>query len=215
MKWVTRELVHFDRVASPWLIRRFIDEAATFFFVPWGREHERTADAVPFAIPGVELSDHDANGTTFAKILRKYKLDDPALWAISELIAQVVDRVLHEAKPPSASPVADGVLAIVEGIMMSSVSDADAIERALPVFDGLYAHFRAQQLLCARGEEKAPQGVGATMWLTLFATGITLYVRSLGTVLDGKVSADFGAEFERKLAAIRPAKRSIEEGTAQ
>jgi hypothetical protein len=79
MKWVTRDFVHLDRVASPWLIKRFIDRDAVFVFVPWGKEDRRPADAIPFALPGAEIGPHDHEGTTFAKLLKKYRLDDPAL----------------------------------------------------------------------------------------------------------------------------------------
>ena len=52
MKWVTRSYVHLDRVASPWLIKRFIDKDAIFVFAPYGEEHFRPKDATAFAIPG-------------------------------------------------------------------------------------------------------------------------------------------------------------------
>lgn len=55
MKWVTRDYVHLDRVASPWLITRFVDPQAEFVFVPWGAEDQRAADAIPLALPGAEL----------------------------------------------------------------------------------------------------------------------------------------------------------------
>jgi hypothetical protein len=86
MKWVTRDFVHLDRVACPWLIRRFIDTDAEFVFVPWGEESRRPADAIAFAIPGAELGPHDAQGTTFEKLLAKYKLDDPSLAEIQRVI---------------------------------------------------------------------------------------------------------------------------------
>ncbi|MDB5686587.1 MAG: chromate resistance protein, partial [Rhizorhabdus sp.] len=60
MKWVSRDFVHFDRVVTPWLILRFVDPEAEFILVPWGKEDERPADAIPYAIPGVELGSHDA-----------------------------------------------------------------------------------------------------------------------------------------------------------
>ena len=63
MKWVTRDFVHLDRVASPWLIKRFVDRDAEFVFVPWLEEDARPPDAVPLALPGGELSAHDAAGT--------------------------------------------------------------------------------------------------------------------------------------------------------
>ena len=55
MKWVTRNHPHIDRVASPWLIKRFVDTEAEFVFVGWGKDEALPADATPFAIPGAEL----------------------------------------------------------------------------------------------------------------------------------------------------------------
>ena len=71
MKWVTRDFVHLYRVASPWLIQRFVDPEAQFVFVPLGQEDTRPSDAIPFGLPGVELSSHDEHGTTFEKIIRR------------------------------------------------------------------------------------------------------------------------------------------------
>jgi formylglycine-generating enzyme required for sulfatase activity len=98
MKWVTRDFVHLDRVASPWLIQRFVDTQAQFIFVPWGQEDARPSDAIPLGMPGVELGSHDEQGTTFAKILRKYALDDPSLHHIATIVQAGVDHVLHHAK---------------------------------------------------------------------------------------------------------------------
>jgi hypothetical protein len=55
MKWATRDHVHMDRVASPWLIKRFIDPEAEFVFLPFGKEHPIPDDVIPFAIPGVKI----------------------------------------------------------------------------------------------------------------------------------------------------------------
>src|SRR5271170_5854787 len=105
MKWVTRDHVHMDRVASPWLIRRFIDPAAEFSFVRFGNEHEHPlpADAIAFAIPGVEIGPHDAQGSTFLKLMRKYNLSDPALEMMAEVIESGIHHFFHH-KDPGYSP---------------------------------------------------------------------------------------------------------------
>ncbi len=74
MHWVTTDHIHLDRVACPWLIRRFIDKDAVFTFLARDKVAGRPSDAIPFAIPGVELGPHDEHGTCFDKFLRKYRL---------------------------------------------------------------------------------------------------------------------------------------------
>ncbi len=159
MKWVTKDFVHLDRVACPWLIKRFIDQDATFVFVPWGEEHIRPADAIPFAIAGTELGPHDADGTTFDKFLRKYRLDDPALAAIADIIRAGVDFVLHKNCPAADDEhgqMAYGLLAISEGMMLVKEPDAAIIEASLVVYDALYANFKAHNLVAARGLKLPP-----------------------------------------------------------
>jgi hypothetical protein len=175
MKWVTRDFVHLDRVASPWLIRRFIDRDAVFVFVPWGQEERRPADAIPFALPGAEIGPHDAAGTTFDKLLAKYRLDDPALRSIARVIAAGVDYVLHGYRPApdeTHGQMAVGLLAISEGTMLINEDDAMIIERSLPIYDALHAYFTAHHLAEAKGTPlPAHAGRGPT--------NETLYLRGL------------------------------------
>src|SRR5205085_1018512 len=78
MKWITREHVKVDRVACPWLIKKFIDPDAEFLFVPAGEVSEaaKRHGAVPFDVAGVELGHHEGR-CSFEAILTKYRLDDP------------------------------------------------------------------------------------------------------------------------------------------
>lgn len=159
MRWVTRDFVHLDRVASPWLIRRFVDPAAEFVFVPWGEEASRPADATPFAIPGVELGPHDAAGTTFDKILAKYALDDPALRDIAHIVRAGVAWVLHGERPAADDALGEqafGLLAISEGMTLAHGDDAAILAASFGVYDALYANFRAHHLVAARGERVPP-----------------------------------------------------------
>ncbi len=159
MKWVTRDFVHLDRVACPWLIKRFIDPDASFVFVPWGEEHLRPADAIPFAIAGTELGPHDAAGTTFDKVLRKYDLNDPALAAIADIIRAGVDFVLHQKRPAADNEhgqMAYGLLAISEGMMLLKQPDSAIIDASMVVYDALYANFKAHHLVASRGLQLPP-----------------------------------------------------------
>ena len=164
MKWVTRDFVHLDRVASPWLIKRFIDRDAVFVFVPWGGEDAAPNDAVPFALPGAELGPHDAAGSTFAKLLAKYRLDDPALHALARIIQAGIDYVLEDEHPETVeTQSALGLLAISEGTMLLEDDDAAIIDRSLPLYDALYAYLTAYELARTNGAPlPAHEGLGPT-----------------------------------------------------
>ncbi len=163
MKWVTRDFVHLDRVAAPWLIKRFIDRDAEFVFVPWGAEERCPPDAIPFALPGAEIGPHDVDGSTFQKLLRKYRLDDPALQTMARVIQAGIDYVLHDTQPDADGRTAIGLLAISEGTMLLEDDDAAIIARSLPIYDALYAYFTAHQLAKAKGVPlPAHEGQGPT-----------------------------------------------------
>lgn len=175
MKWVTRDFVHLDRVASPWLIRRFIDRDAVFVFVPWGAEERRPPDAIPFALPGAEIGPHDQDGTTFDKLLKKHRLNDPALHSIARVIAAGVHYVLDGYRPgpeDSEGQIAVGLLAVSEGQMLVHTDDALIIERSLLIYDALYAYFKAHHLAKAKGAP-LPEHAGKG------PTNPTIYLRGL------------------------------------
>ena len=167
MKWVTRDFVHLDRAASPWLIKRFVDTQAEFVFVQWGQENTRPSDAIAFGLPGVELSSHDEHGTTFAKIMRKYDLDDPSLRDIASIIQAGVDHVLHHAK---AGPddrwaqIAIGLLAISEGVMLLHDTDDAILKASFAIYDALYANLHAHALVKEKSLQIPDyQGLGPTL----------------------------------------------------
>jgi hypothetical protein len=159
VKWVTREFIHLDRVACPWLIKRFIDPEAEFNFVPWGQEDERPEDAIPFSLPGAELSSHDENGTTFEKLIRKYQLDDRALDMLATIVASGVHHALHRGQDDvNDVPALEGIGldAISEGMMLLTEDDYDNVERSLAIYDALYLCCRAR--LLAESQE-LPRGM--------------------------------------------------------
>jgi hypothetical protein len=148
MQWVTRDRIHLDRVACPWLIRRFIDKDAEFIFVPWGSEDTRPADAIPFAIPGVDLGPHDESGTTFEKFIAKYKLDDEALNIMGSVISSGVHYALNKHTSeghgdPLPWPEGIGLDAISEGMMLTTNGDIENLEASMLVYDALYAYAQA------------------------------------------------------------------------
>jgi hypothetical protein len=140
MKWITRENVKVDRVACPWLIKKFVDKDAKFHFVPADKVHaegERLG-AIPFDVPNVELG-HHGKKCSFDAIIKKYGLSgDPAL----ELLAHIVngadtDNSLY------LQPEGPGLNAVAEGFRHLGLKDDHAINEAeWIVYDALYAYCR-------------------------------------------------------------------------
>ena len=141
MKWITRERVKVDRVACPWLIRRFIDPQAEFLFVPADQVMERAAKegATPFDVPGVELGHHNGR-CSFEAILDKYRLDDPAL----RLLGQIVHGA--DVSPDLyGRPEAPGLKAVAEGFRLLGLrDDHEVLEKESVVYDALYAYCQRQ-----------------------------------------------------------------------
>ena len=140
MLWVTRSHVHVDRVACPWLIRRFVDSDAEFLFVP-KNEIERVVKengAIPFDAAGVELGHHEGR-CSFEAILLKYELKDPGLLRLARIVhaADVAEDIAHD-------PIAAGLEAIAAGYSLRFPDDIENIEHQFEVYDGLYAWCRLQ-----------------------------------------------------------------------
>jgi len=143
MKWVTRTNIKVDRVACPWLIRRFIDLQAEFLFVPEDQllETARREGAIPFdatRFPEVKLN-HRGERCTFECILEDYKLTDPALHRLA-LIVRGADVNGQE----HVSPESLGLRAIAHGFALSGISDEERLAREFPVYDALYEYARRQ-----------------------------------------------------------------------
>jgi hypothetical protein len=136
MKWLTWENVGVDRMASAWLIRRYIDPQAEFVFIPAGMK-PLPEGSEPFDIPGARYSHHRGH-CTFYTLLKEYKLKDPILMRI----AQIVDEadVVQEA---AVEPAAPGLDLICRGIRRVSKDDWEALENGARVYDALYAELAA------------------------------------------------------------------------
>jgi hypothetical protein len=134
MKWVTRERPKIDRLACPWLIRRFIDVEAEFLYVR-PSEVLRVAGsegATPFDVPGVELS-HAGPLCSFDAFLAKFGLEDPGLARLAEIVRAADTDTLDR------SPQAAGLLAISLGLGANFRDDQELLRAALVVYDALYA----------------------------------------------------------------------------
>jgi hypothetical protein len=141
MKWVTREKVKVDRVACPWLIKKFVDPDAEFLFVPPAEvlSVAEREGATPFDIPDVELGHHDGR-CSFEAIVSKYAIDDPAL----KLLAKIVHGA-DVAQDLYERPEAPGLKAIAEGFQQMGLKDDHEILRLeFPVYDALYVYCRRQ-----------------------------------------------------------------------
>lgn len=154
MHWVITEHVHYDRVAGPWLIKRFVDPQAVFSFVPRGLTLDQLTNdqlppgAIPLAIPGAELGPHDDEGPLFVKILDKYGIHDPALRLMGEVVQKGVNYVLHDYRPPiddRYGQMAAGLLAFSDGMSLLEDSDHQRLESSYVVWDAIFALLSANQ----------------------------------------------------------------------
>ena len=94
MKWITSEKVKVDRVACPWLVRRFIDPAAEFEFLPQNTQSADIKDGILFDVPGCELG-HHGEDVSFDSILKTYRLTEPALLLMADIVraADLIHRI--------------------------------------------------------------------------------------------------------------------------
>lgn len=140
MKWITREKVKVDRVACPWLIKKFVDKEAEFLFVPAELVEAEAArlGAIPFDVPGAELG-HHGKECSFEAIMKKYGLSkDPALALLARIVNGAdTDNSLYK------QPEGPGLNAIAEGFRRMSFADDHEINAAERiVYDALYAYCR-------------------------------------------------------------------------
>ena len=133
-RWVTRERPKIDRIACPWLIRRFIDAEAEFLYVPTARVKE-TRDAVPYDVADVEFS-HEGERCSFDAFLRFYRLKDPALDQLA-LIVRGADTNRLDLAPQCA-----GLLALSLGLSRKYEKDLEMLEQGMVMYDALYTWCR-------------------------------------------------------------------------
>ena len=143
MKWITREKVKVDRVACPWLIRKFVDAEAEFLFVPADQvtEQAERLGATPFDVPGVELGHHGSE-CSFDAIIKKFELTaDPALALLAKIVNGADTGNALWRQPESA-----GLAAVAEGYRHLGFPDDLAQNSAeWIVYDALYAY--AQEMV--------------------------------------------------------------------
>jgi hypothetical protein len=133
--WVTREGIFVDRIASAWLIRRFIDPAATFRFVP-PQGYRPAPGELRFDMFAAEYT-HEGDRCTFETLLLRFRLDDPALAEIAEIVHDID---LRDGKFDRED--AAGIERVLAGIAAAHPGDAARLERGAQLFDELYALLR-------------------------------------------------------------------------
>jgi hypothetical protein len=134
MKWITRERPKIDRIACPWLIKKFVDKEAEFFYVP-STDVMRVAKetgAIPYDVPGVELT-HDGPLCSFDAIIKKYGIDDVAVQRLAEIVrAADTDTLEKSAQAP-------GLLAITLGLSKNISNDHEMLKVGMVIYEALYS----------------------------------------------------------------------------
>jgi len=141
VKWVTREFVHVDRTACPWLIKKFIDPQAQFIFVPTEKiaEIAKTQGATPFDAPRVKLGHRDGK-CSFETIIEEYKLEDPVLHELAKIVHSA------DTRDTELAPEGIGLSAIMTGARYNLKNDFEAVEKAAYVYNALYTYCRLKLL---------------------------------------------------------------------
>lgn len=134
MKWITRERPKIDRIACPWLIKRFIDHDAEIIYVPFDQVKTKAEelDAIPFDIPDVEFT-HYGDECTFDYLIRKYDLKDTALQTLA-IIVRGADTDRHDIASQSS-----GLWAISAGLSYTIPNDQELLQQGMVLYDALYA----------------------------------------------------------------------------
>jgi hypothetical protein len=133
MKWITRERPKIDRIACPWLIKRFVDKNAEFYYVPFEEIllKSKQFGAIPFDVPDVEYT-HYGDECTFDYIVKKHKIRDPAIETLSAIV-RGADTDRHDIASQSS-----GLWAISAGLAHDTKDDLELLQKGMMIYDSLY-----------------------------------------------------------------------------
>jgi hypothetical protein len=134
MKWITRERPKIDRIACPWLIKKFVDTDAEFIYVPKEKVFDKAKElnAIPYDLPGAEYT-HEGSDCTFDYIVKKHKIVDPAVQEIAKIV-RGADTDSFELAPQSA-----GLWAISAGLSFNYKNDHEMLSIGMKIYDALYS----------------------------------------------------------------------------
>ncbi len=141
MKWVTRKNANVDRIACPWLIRKFVDKDPVFLYVPPDEvlSVAKREDAIPYDVEGVELG-HVGGRCSFESIMVKYGLTEPALQKLATIVHGA-----DVARDVTIVPEAAGLKAVAHGFaLLHGDNDHEKIRLETPLYDALYAWCQQQ-----------------------------------------------------------------------
>ena len=136
-RWVTRERPKIDRIACPWLVRRFVDPDAEFLYVPASdvKSAAQEKTATPYDVADVEFT-HVGERCSFDAFVEKFHLREPALDKLATIVRGA------DTSRPDLAPQAPGLLAISQGLSMNFPDDHQMLEHGMVVYDALYAWCR-------------------------------------------------------------------------
>lgn len=134
MKWITREHPKIDRIACPWLIKRFIDPKAEIIYVPFDKVTQKAKEltAIPFDVPDVEYT-HYGDECTFDYLIKKHKIKDEAIHVLAPIV-RGADTDQHDISKQSA-----GLWAISAGLAYNIRDDYELLEKGIIIYDALYS----------------------------------------------------------------------------
>ncbi len=137
MKWVTREKAKVDRIACPWVIKKFVDPQAEFLFVPREKvlEVAKQENATPFDTQGAELMHYKENGedrVSFDAVIKKYGLKDPALLELAKIVRGA------DANIPNMPKESPGLEAAALGFRKTAKDDFENMKLQFPFYDAMY-----------------------------------------------------------------------------
>jgi hypothetical protein len=133
MRWITRKFAKVDRIACPWLIRKFVDPNAEFLFLAPETDWGRVSDGIVFDVSGCELGHHGPE-CSFDAIMKKYGLADPALVELAKIVRAA------DTSDKSWAPEGVGLEAIAEGFRHIARDDHDNMAKQFAVYDALYEY---------------------------------------------------------------------------
>ena len=140
-RWITRERPKIDRIACPWLIRRFIDPLAQFLYVPADQVIAAAVreKATPYDVPDVQVSHRGADGElcSFDALIADCALDDPCLHELAKIVRGA------DTGKPDLTPQSAGLLAISLGLSVNFTDDQAMLEQGMIVYDALYAWIKS------------------------------------------------------------------------
>lgn len=195
MKWITRERPKIDRLACPWLIKKFVDADAQFLYVPFKEVTTiaQAENAIPFDIPDVEYT-HYGDQCTFDYIIQKHEIKDPAISIIATIV-RGADTDRHDIANEAA-----GLLAISSGLAYNITDDYKLLETGNVIYDALYSwatHLYQQKHLQSSPFENLLREVYLKFLKSKSAARQPQWVIELKEMIQDQVDAQMSIDFKK------------------